>query len=312
MRADTATLPRSTWLLLVILTFGWGMNWTMIKLAVTDIPVWTFRSLCVAAGAGGLLAIARANGLSLRVPRNEWRVMVVVALCNVTLWNVLATSGVLLLPSGRSAILAYTMPLWTVLLSALVLGERLTRRRLAGIALGMAGLGLLLTDEFTAIESAPQGALLIIGAALSWALGITLMKKYPTSLATTAFTGWNMLVGGLPLVAGALLLEADAWRPVGVPAAIGLVYNMLVAFVLCYWAFYKLVALAPAGLSALGTLMIPVVAVFSGMLVLGERPGWHDYAALLLIVAALATVLVPAGALPRTLSTASRPGHTGR
>jgi drug/metabolite transporter (DMT)-like permease len=274
--------------------------------------VWTFRSLCVAAGAGGLLAIARANGLSLRVPRNEWRVMVVVALCNVTLWNVLATSGVRLLPSGRSAILAYTMPLWTVLLSALVLGERLTRRRLAGIALGMAGLGLLLTDEFTAIESAPQGALLIIGAALSWALGITLMKKYPTSLATTAFTGWNMLVGGLPLVAGALLLEADAWRPVGVPAAIGLVYNMLVAFVLCYWAFYKLVALAPAGLSALGTLMIPVVAVFSGMLVLGERPGWHDYAALLLIVAALATVLVPAGALPRKLSTASRPRHTGR
>jgi drug/metabolite transporter (DMT)-like permease len=299
MKPVVTTLPRSTWLLLAVLTLGWGMNWPMIKMAVTDIPVWTFRSLCVAAGAGGLLAIARANGLSLRVPRGEWRSMALIALCNVTLWNVLATYGVRMLPSGRSAILAYTMPLWTVLLSALFLGEKLAARRIIGVALGMSGLGLLLAGELTAIGSAPQGALLIVGAALSWAVGITLMKKYPTSLATTAFTGWNMLVGGLPLVAGALVLESDRWGPVGSAAVVGLLYNMFIAFVLCYWAFYKLVALAPAGVSALGTLMIPVVAVFSGMLILGERPGWHDYAALLLILAALATVLVPSGALRR-------------
>jgi drug/metabolite transporter (DMT)-like permease len=292
--SDTGTLPRSTWLLLAILTIGWGMNWPMIKLGLADIPVWSFRTGCVAAGAAGLLSIARFTGLRIAVPRGEWPALIALSLCNVTLWNVLVTYGVKMLPSGRSAILAYTMPLWTVLLSALFLDERLTPRRLAGVALGMIGLGLLLANEFTALEAAPLGALLIEGAALSWATGTLLMKKYPSTLPTLAFTGWNMLIGGIPLALGAVLLEHDQWRPIGLPSAIGLVYNMLVAFIVCYTIWFLVVRLAPAGASALGTLLIPVVAVFSGMLILGEQPRWSDFAALALILAALATVLVPA------------------
>ncbi|MEO8039431.1 MAG: DMT family transporter [Betaproteobacteria bacterium] len=293
MSADSATLPRSTWLLLAILTLGWGMNWPMIKMGLTDIPVWTFRAACVAAGATGLLSIARFNGMRIAVPRGEWPALIALSLCNVTLWNVLVTYGVKLLPSGRSAILAYTMPLWTVLLSAIILKERLTSRRIAGLVLGMGGLLLLLTKELTALESSPDGALLIVGAALSWAAGTTLMKKYPSTLPLVSFSGWNMVIGGIPLVVGALLLDRPEWRPLGVKSIIGLVYNMIVAFIICYTLWFKLVRSAPAGVSAFGTLMIPIVAVFSGMLILGEQPQWSDYAALALILAALATVLIP-------------------
>ena len=296
--SDTGTLPRSTWLLLAILTFGWGMNWPMIKMGLADIPVWTFRFLCVAAGAVGLLSIARFNGLRIAVPRGEWPRLIVLSLFNVTLWNVLVSYGVKVLPAGRSAILAYTMPLWTVLLSALFLQERLTRRRVAGIALGMGGLGLLLLNELTALGAAPFGALLIVAAALAWATGTTLMKRFPSTLPTLSFSGWNMLIGGIPLAAGSIILESSEWRPIGLSSTIGLVYNMIVAFIVCYTIWFKIVRLAPAGVSALGTLMIPVVAVFSGMLILGERPGWSDLAALALVIAALATVLIPAR-LPR-------------
>jgi len=218
------------------------------------------------------------------------------SLCNVTLWNILIAYGIQMMPSGRSAILAYTMPLWTVLLSAPILHEQLTRRRLAGISLGMSGLALLLATEFAALKSAPFGALLIVGAALSWATGTTLTKKYRSALPTTSFTAWNLFLGGIPLAVGALLLETSQWRPIGPSAMVGLVYNMIVAFIICHWIWFKIVSLAPAGVSALGTLTIPVVAVFSGMLILGERPEWSDYAALALIVAAVATVLVPRGA----------------
>jgi drug/metabolite transporter (DMT)-like permease len=72
--------------------------------------------------------------------------------------------------------------------------------------------------------------------------------------------------------------------------------------VFCYWAWFKIVEMVPVGVSALSTLMIPVVGVFSGMLVLGESPGWNDLAALLLVIAAQATVLVNSRGKPEVQS----------
>ena len=61
------TLPRSMWLLLALLTLGWGFNWPMMKMTLAEMPVWTFRGLCVAAGAIGLFVLARVGGQSIRV-----------------------------------------------------------------------------------------------------------------------------------------------------------------------------------------------------------------------------------------------------
>ena len=281
------------WVLTMLLTLGWGLNWPMMKLTLADIPVWTFRGLCVASGAIGLFIIARAGRQQTRVPAGQWPRLAVTAIANVTMWNVLIGYGLTLLPSGRSAILAYTMPLWTVLLSRFVLHEKLTPRRVLGVSLGMAGMALLIGDEFTAMEAAPVGAALVLGAAFSWAVGTVLMRRYPTDLPTTSFTAWQLLIGGVPIMAGALILEWGAWRPIGVGAAIGLAYNMLFVFIFCYWAWYKIATTVPATVAALSTLMIPIVGLFSGMLILGERPQWQEYAALVVVIAALATVLVP-------------------
>lgn len=293
------TLPRSLWALLALLTLAWGLNWPMMKLALAELPVWTFRGACVAAGSIGLFAIARAGGLPLRLARHQrWRVAAT-AFFNITLWNVLIGYGLTLLPSGRSAILAYTMPLWTVLLSVYALNERLTTRRIAGLALGLAGLALLLGTEFAVLRAAPVGALLVLGAAVSWAIGTVLMKRYPTDLPTTSFVAWQLAIGGLPIVLGALVLDWGTWRPISVGPTIGLLYNMFVAFIFCHWAWFKIATSAPAGVASLSTMMIPVVGVFSGMLVLGEQPKWPEFAALGLVLLALATVLVPPRALSR-------------
>lgn len=294
------TLPRSLWALLTLLTLAWGLNWPMMKLALAGIPVWTFRGACVAAGAVGLFAIARAGGLKLRIPRGQIPRLAASAFFNITVWNVLIGYGLTFLPSGRSAILAYTMPLWTVLLSAFLLDEKLTTRRIAGVALGMAGLALLLGAEFATLQAAPVGALLVIGAAVSWAIGTILLKRYPTSLPTTSFVAWQLALGGLPIALGALVIDWGEWRPIGAGPAIGLLYNMLVAFIFCHWAWFKIAISAPAGVASLSTMMIPVVGVFSGMAVLGEQPRWPEYAALVLILLALATVLVPPGSFGKT------------
>jgi drug/metabolite transporter (DMT)-like permease len=129
---------------------------------------------------------------------------------------------------------------------------------------------------------------------MSWALGTVLMKLFPTALPTTSLTAWQLLLGGLPIIAGACLLDPGKLAPLGWRASAALVYNIVIAFIICYWAWFKIVERASVTASSLGTLAIPVVGVFSSMLVLGERPDWREYLALLLVLAAIATVIVPA------------------
>lgn len=266
----------------------------MMKMALSGLPVWTFRGACVITGAIGLFAIARASGLAIRVPAGQWPRLLVTAFFNISMWNVLIAYGLTQLPAGRSAILAYTMPVWVVLLSTFVLKERLTPRRLLGLTLGMSGMLLLIGTELATLRAAPVGALLVLSAAISWSIGTVLMKRFPTSLPTTSFVAWQLALGGLPVVVGALILDWGTWQPIGWRPTLGLLYNMFVAFIFCHWAWFKIATGAPAGVAALSTMLIPVVGVFSGMLVLGEQPGWPEFCALLLIIAALATVLVPA------------------
>ena len=61
-------LPRSLYSMLAALTLIWGFNWTVLKVVITEVPPWFFRSLCFLAAFAGLLAIARARGLPIRVP----------------------------------------------------------------------------------------------------------------------------------------------------------------------------------------------------------------------------------------------------
>jgi drug/metabolite transporter (DMT)-like permease len=293
MPRDQHTLPRSTWVLLAALTLGWGCNWPMMKLALAEVPVWTLRGVSVAAGAAGMFVVAAARGQRLLPPGDHWPRLAITAVFNVTLWNLLVAYGLLHLPAGRSVILAYTMPLWTVLLSRVVLGEALSARRMLGLALGMLGMLLLIGDEFALLQAAPVGALLVVGAALAWAVGTVLMKRFPTRLPITSFTGWQLLLGGAPMALGALVIDWGDWQPISWRAAGAVAYNVVVAFVLCHWIWFEIVDRASAGVSALGTLTIPVVGVISSMLVLGERPAWPEYAAMVLVIAALATVLVP-------------------
>lgn len=294
-RQERQGFPASILWVLVALTLGWGFNWPMIKLALTEVPVLSFRSVCLAGGAAGLFAIAARAGLRLRPPRGQWGRLLLITLFNITVWNVCVVYGIGYMSSGRAAILAYTMPLWSVPLSAWLLHERVTARRVLGVGLGMGAMLLLLSVELQAVQAAPKGTLLMMGAALSWAIGTVMMKRYPVDLPVTSLTAWQLLLGGVPIYAGALAFEMHSLRPLTLWPALALAYNVVVAFVFCHWAWYKIVIAVPVGVSSLSSLMTPVVGVFSGMLVLAERPHWQDFAALAMVLMALATVMLPPG-----------------
>jgi drug/metabolite transporter (DMT)-like permease len=155
-------------------------------------------------------------------------------------------------------------------------------------------MALLLFEEFANLAGAPLGALLVLGAASTWALGTVLQKKFPVRAPVAALTAWMMLLGGVPIYIGALLFDDfAALREVSLWPALAVAYNVIFSFAWAHWAWIKLATSVSVTTFSLAMLMTPVVGVFSGMLFLGERPGWVEFGALGLVLASLATVLIP-------------------
>ncbi|MEO6928726.1 MAG: DMT family transporter, partial [Casimicrobiaceae bacterium] len=195
-----------------------------------------------------------------------------------------------------SAILAYTMPIWATLMALVLLREQMSPRKIAGFIIGMSGMLLLIGDDIHALSHAPTGTYLIIGAALMWALGTVLLRKWQPPMAQSALSGWMMLVGWMPLAmiapffdtAGAAQIahySARAWFAIG--------YNVFLAGTLAHLLWYTMARTLPVAVSSMASLPVPVVGVFAGMLLLGERPGISEWIALALVIVALAAVLIP-------------------
>ena len=299
-------IPRSGLLLLAVVALFWGLNWPILKIAVREAPVFWFRLVCVVGSGVGLFGLAIARGLPLAVPRADRVRLIWVAMFSILGWNAFSGWGVLLLPAGRAAMLGYTMPLWIAFFSLWLLREKTSRANLAALALGSAGVALLISEDASAFTRAPVGALCMLGAASTWALGVVLIKRRPFALAPTVQTAWMMAAGGVPLALLALFKGGLGIPELSLAAWLAVAYNIVIAGVLCHWAFYKLVNMLPATVTGISSLSVPVIGVLSGILFLGEVPTWRDWLALAMIVAALALVLL---LQPRRSTT---PGSSGK
>jgi len=288
-------LPARLWGLLGALTLAWGLNWAAMKVALAEVPPWLFRSMCLGLGSAVLFLVLRLGGQKIPWPRGQWRRLWTLAILNITGWNILVAYGLTMIPSGRASILAYTMPALAIPLSVWLLGERLTVAKAIGLALGLGGLALLLGEAYVAIGAAPLGSLLVLGAAVSWAFGAVLQKKYPVAMAPGPYTAWIMLLGGVPIYIGAALLEDPrALATVSAGAWLGTAYNVLIAFAFAHWAWIKLATSVSVTVFSLSILVIPAVAVLGGIVLLGERPTAAEITALVLVLGSLATVVAPA------------------
>lgn len=281
------------YLMLASLGLFWGLNWPGMKIALGELPVWWFRSLSVGAGATGLLLIAAASGLRILPTRADMPKLVLCAIFNILGWHILTAYGVSMMAAGRASIIAFTMPVWASLLAAAILGEPITRWKVAGLALGVAGLAALIGPDLAALGAAPLGALFMLGASMSWAMGTVLFKKFDFSLSVTSAIGWQLAIGTVVITCFAAALEPPpdltelSWRAIG-----ALAYLFALPMIYCQWAFFSVVRIFPAAIASIGTLAVPVVGVFSSALLLGEPVTAFDLISLALIFAALFTVLV--------------------
>ncbi|MBW2429910.1 MAG: DMT family transporter [Deltaproteobacteria bacterium] len=288
----TGGLPRKGILLLMTLSLFWGLAWPAIKISVNEIPPWTFRSYCLVLSGIGILILAKANGFKLRLPSHELKPLCFVALFSITGWHMFSAHGVLRMDASRAVIIAFTMPLWATILSALLLKERIKSTRLLALGIGLGGLALLIWPELDAVGATPVGALFMLGAAVSWATGTVLIKRTDWNTPTTVLTGWQLLLGSIPVVMGALFLEPlGVTLNVSTSAIFALTYIIFFPMIYCHWAYFTLVRIFPASIAAISTLAIPVVGVFSSTLILNESVGISEIVALFLVVTALSIVI---------------------
>lgn len=289
------TLPRSLWIYVAGLSLVWGMNWPVMKIVVAEVPPWTFRTLCFLSAFVGLLGIAALRGQRL-VPVGGWGRITVVGLFTASLNSIPLMLGLAQLPAGRSVVLYYTMPVWSVLLAAWLLGEPFTVRRVVGIVSGLVAVLLVALPVLRGQDFPLGGVGLVLLSAMSWAIATVLQKKLPVPLPSSSYSAWVMLIGGIPVYLLVPMLEGDRLASLGTVSASavgGVLYNMFAVFILGWWIWMRIVERAPAGVAALSSLATPVVGVTGGMLLLGERPAWTDYAALAAVTLAMASVSLP-------------------
>ena len=285
-------IPPRALILLAVLTLLWGTNWPLFPYATREVSVWTFRAIGVTLAGSLLLAVARGRGLSLAIPRAAWPTIVTATSFYLVLWNIASTYAAILIPSGQAAVLGFTMPLWSALISWAVLGERLTRRIVCAVALGAAAVTLLMVPSFEAYAQAPLGMGLGLLAGLGWAIGTLILKRSGIALSAMVLTGWQLLICAVPTTIGALLLGDWQWFMPSTMSIAVIVYIAVVPMAIGNLCWFSIVGLLPANVAGLSAILVPVVAMIAGAILHAEPLGALQWLAMACSVGAMSLVLL--------------------
>lgn len=291
-------LTRKQLLALIALTLMWGVNWPMMKLSLRELSPLYFRAITMTLGASWLWLFFRARGVRMLPHGTEWKTVVTLALPNMLGWHTISIFGVKELSSGRAAILGFTMPIWTVLLGALFLGQKLTLRVAWATLAVAAAIALLMAHELHNLTGRPLGVLWMELAALSWAIGTLMMRRLTITLPTEALAVWMMLLTSVCLWVLALVAEPIPSFQFSPTMWGSLVYGVFINYGFAQIIWFGLARNLPPATSAMSVMAIPLIGTLSATIVVGEVPHWQDYVAVVLVMSAIAAVLLPARQKP--------------
>lgn len=286
-RAGSDGLSGRALVLLVILTLVWGTNWPLFPIAMREISVWTFRAVSTLAAGLILLGVSRLLGLDLRVPRRHWPTLVAAALLYLAIWNIASGYAAILMPSGQAAVIGFTMPLWATLISWLAFGERPSPRLALAIALGAAAVVVLMLPALTSGGQVSAGFAWGLVAAIGWACGTIVLKRGAIQVPAPVLTGWQLLIASVPIIGVAVLAGDHVWFQPATSTIVAVTYITVVPMVVGNICWFKIVDLLPANIAGLSSILVPIVAMVSGAIVLGEPLGPLQWLAMFLSTAAI-------------------------
>ena len=277
--------------LLLATAFGWGLNWTVLKFVLQDWPPLFARGTAGLIGALCLALLALARGDSLAVPREARAPLVVAAAINVFAWMGFTALALNWLKVSEGALIAYSMPIWAMLLAWPLLGARPTRRSLVALGLSITGMVVLMGGPAFTIAKLP-GVLFAFAAAVLFALGTVTARK-PLAMPGPAVAAWQVALGCLPMVVLGLLLEQPHITALSPRGALGLAYMAVGPMALCYLTWFGALKRLPTSVAATSMLIVPVVGTLTAVPLLGETLGLRELIAIVLTIGGVALALRP-------------------
>jgi len=273
----------------VLLALLWGFNWPAIKIVLQEFPPFVLRSIGLGSASLLLLAVALLLRRRLRVERTSLLPLLVAGTLNIAAFNIFTAFAQLSTTTSRAAILTYTMPIWSVVLAALILREPIGREKVMAVIIGAIGIGLLAIPIFGSGKTI--GVIFPLLSALAWALGTIVLKKWPLKGDPIATTAYQLMIGAAISLTG-LAISGEA-LPAAVSAKVAgaFLFHIVCATAGAYLLWFTILSRNAASTSALLSFAVPVVGVLSAMLLVGDRPSLTDIAGFAAILAAPALVL---------------------
>ena len=287
----TAGAETGARLMLIALCCVWGCTWPIMRIALSEVPPFTMRTTSTLVGGVMLFVLCYLMRRDLRIRGAKgWAHVCVAGILNVASFSVFSTFAQLGAATSRVAILAYTMPIWAMILSWIFLGERPAGMQRISIALCAGGLAVLIYPLTTA--GIPLGIILALATGISWAAGTVYLKWARIDADPMAIAVWQVAISFFVIAACMLIFEGGpdfhAAHSAGVIATL---LSGLLGTGIAYGLWFSIIQRLPAMTASLGVLGSPVIGVVASILILGERPTAADYVGFALILAASACVL---------------------
>ncbi len=274
---------RERWLLplgLFVLSVTWGYTWVLAKLALSYAPPFAFAAERCVGAALALFVVLKLMGKPVKLVAPG--ATLAIALAQVTGFMTFQTWALVEGGPGKTAVLIFTMPVWTLLLAGPMLGERIRGTQWVAAVSTITGLLLIIApwNMYTSLFSKFLGVM----AALSWAVGTVLVKRLRAQqkVDLLALTSWQMLIGAAPIVLLAVIVPEHPTDWTAAYIAI-LAFMSVISTALCWWLWITLLDRVPAWEASLSVLGTPVVAIVSSRLMLGEQFKFSELAGILLI-----------------------------
>jgi drug/metabolite transporter (DMT)-like permease len=288
------TMTATEWAMLLTMSVLWGGSFFFVGIAVNELPPLTIVLLRVGLAAAMLGVVLRLLGLHLPRARAAWLAFFGMGLLNNVIPFCLIVWGQTQIASGLAAILNAATPLFTVVVAHILTeDEKITRNRLAGVLIGLAG--VVVTIGPSALRHIGTGVLAqlaVLGAALSYAFAAVFGRRFARMGIVPMATASGQVTASMTMLLPLALLVERPWTlpmpgTVTIAAILGLA---ALSTALGYVLYFRILASAGATNLLLVTFLIPVSAILLGALVLGERLSAQHFLGMALIGAGLATI----------------------
>ncbi len=289
LRAGTSPLAVAGALGIVYVV--WGSTYTAIVYALESMPPLLLSGSRFLV-AGAILVVAlKLTGAFAHATRRHWAAALLTGVPLLAVGNGGVVWAQQHVASGVAALLIASVPLWIAILDRAVFGRRLSTIAIVGLALGFAGIGILV-DVGGSGGVDPAGAAVLVVAALGWASGTLIARGAPLPPRPLQAASMQMLAGGAVLmVAAAASGELAETTTPSARSLAGWLYLVVFGSIVAFTAYGWLLRVAPTGLVATYAFVNPVVAVLLGWLMLGEEIGGRELVAGGVIVAGVALIV---------------------